>query len=135
MEVLYKTKKVEAIYHPKENYFYFNWIGFQNKASLIENGTKLIDVFGSKMECAKILNDNSKVTGPWQDAADWVVTEWFPAMEKCGLKQFAWIFSNNIFAELSAKKVSLNVNSDIVRPFHSMNEAKIWLLGKQSVNA
>jgi len=135
MEVIFKSKKVEAIYHSEDNYFYYNWLGFQNKKSIIETATKLLETFEQQTSCFKVLNDNSQVTGPWQDSADWATTEWFPAMEKAGLKKFAWIFPSNIFAELSAKKVSssLESSSKYLKTFYSLNEAKVWLLGKEQV--
>ena len=136
MDVIFKSKKVEAFYYPEENYFLYNWIGFQNKESIMENGIKLLKTFEAKPGCTRVLNDNSQVTGPWQDSAEWAVSEWFPAMEKAGLQKFAWIFPSNIFAELSAKKVStsLEATSKFLKTFYSMNEAKIWLLGKETVS-
>ncbi len=72
------------------------------------------------------MNDNTQVTGPWQEAAEWTAKEWFPAMINAGLRHFAWIFSTNIFSELSAKKAM--PASDIVKSFNSAKEAKEWLI-------
>ena len=46
-------------------------------------------------------------------------------MIKAGLKHFAWVFSRDIFAELSAKK-AMPAN-DIVKSFNDLEDARKWL--------
>ena len=53
-------------------------------------------------------------------------TLWFPDMIKAGLRHFAWVFSRDIFAELSAKKVM--PANDIVKSFSDLEDAKKWLI-------
>ena len=125
MELLMKEKNIEISYDAKNKYLYCNWIGFQNEESIMKSGGHILHFLKEK-EASKVLNDNTKVTGPWQDAAKWTNTVWFPDMINNGLKFFAWIFSPNIFAQLSAKKAM--PKSDSVRSFNSMEEAQTWLL-------
>jgi hypothetical protein len=125
MESLFKAKNIEISYDAKNGYLYCNWIGFQNKESIIKSGNTILDLLKQK-RVTKVLNDNSQVTGPWQEAAEWTATVWFPNMVAAGLKHFAWIFSNNIFSELSAKKAM--PSSDVVKSFNSLNDAQRWLL-------
>ncbi len=125
MEKLHKAKNIEIFYDNDHEYLYCDWIGFQNKASIMESGKVILDLV-KKKRCSKVLNDNSKVTGPWQEAAEWTSTVWFPDMAKAGLQYFAWVFSSNIFAELSAKKAM--PASDMIKSFLSVNDAKGWLL-------
>ncbi|GAA5038638.1 hypothetical protein GCM10011506_36700 [Marivirga lumbricoides] len=125
MEKLHKAKNIEIYYDKENGYMYCDWIGFQNKASIMESGKVILD-FVKKNKYTKILNDNTKVTGPWQDAAEWTSTVWFPEMIKAGLQNFAWVFSSNIFAELSAKKAM--PASDVIKSFLSVNDAKGWLI-------
>jgi len=124
MELLLNTRKIAVEFYPEENYFYFNWKGFHNKASIIETGKEVLEIFKTR-KCPNILNDNSKVKGPWNEAAEWTTTEWFPAMEKSGMKNFAWIFSQDIFAELSAKQAM--PASESVKSFNNLDSAKEWL--------
>lgn len=127
MEKLHKAKNIEILYDKENEYLYCDWIGFQNKESIMEAGKVILD-FVKKKKYTKILNDNTKVTGPWQDAAEWTSTVWFPEMIKAGLQHFAWVFSSNIFAELSAKKAM--PASDVIKSFLSVNDAKGWLSEK-----
>jgi hypothetical protein len=128
MENLHKAKNLEVSFEPTHKYLYCNWLGFQNKESIMSSGKIILDLLKEK-NCSKVLNDNTQVTGPWQEAAEWTATQWFPAMEKAGLKYFAWIFSSNIFAELSAKKAM--PSSQIVKSFNSLNEARAWLMERK----
>ncbi|MDJ1472284.1 hypothetical protein QNI19_05085 [Cytophagaceae bacterium DM2B3-1] len=90
----------------------------------MSSGNLILDLT-KEYKISKILNDNTEVKGPWNESAEWTATVWFPAMISAGLKHFAWIFSPNIFAELSAKKAI--PSSDIIRSFGAYEDAKIWL--------
>ncbi|MBT34128.1 MAG: hypothetical protein CMO01_31070 [Thalassobius sp.] len=123
-EVILKEKNFELSYNPSENILYCNWIGFQSTEKVKDGCNKMLEVLKSK-KCSKVLNDNTHVTGPWQYATEWVATEWFPEMEKSGLEHFAWVFSQNVFAQLSAKKAI--PASGVVTTFKSTNEGINWL--------
>lgn len=125
MESLLKSKNLEITYDPANKYMYCNWIGFQNKQSIMASGAIILDLL-KKKGTSKVLNDNTLVTGPWQEAAEWTATVWFPDMIKAGLRHFAWVFSQNIFAELSAKK-AMPAN-EIVKSFNGLEEARQWLI-------
>ena len=125
MQSLSKQKNLEISYDPEQKYLYCNWLGFQNKESIMKSGLIILDLLKQK-KVSKVLNDNSQVTGPWQEAAEWTATVWFPQMIENGLKHFAWIFSPNIFSELSAKKAM--PSSGIVKSFNSYNDALSWLV-------
>jgi hypothetical protein len=124
MQSLHKAKNLEITYDEANKIMICNWIGFQNKESIMASGAVILDIV-KKKGIAKVLNDNTLVTGPWQDAAEWTAKEWFPAMIAAGLKYFAWIFSSNIFAELSAKKAM--PASDVIKSFGAYREAFAWL--------
>jgi hypothetical protein len=125
MESLYVEKNLEISYDPVHKFLYCNWIGFQNKELIVECGAVILRLLKEK-KCSKVLNDNRHVTGPWQEAAEWTSKVWFPSMIEGGLKYFAWIFSPNIFAELSAIKAM--PASHVVTSFNNYDEAYAWLI-------
>ena len=132
MESLFKAKNIEIFYDAANHYIYCNWIGYQNKQSIMSTGAIILDLLKQK-RVSKVLNDNTLVTGPWRDAAEWTATVWFPAMINAGLKNFAWIFSKNLFSELSAKMAM--PESDVVKSFNGLEEARRWLIDvKQSTD-
>jgi hypothetical protein len=128
MESIFKAPNLEITYDPVNRFIYCNWIGFQSKEMIIDSGSIIHKLFKER-NITKVLNDNTLVTGPWQEAAEWTATIWFPTMIAAGLKHFAWIFSPNIFAELSAVKAM--PMSSVVKPFSSYREAYVWLLEQE----
>ena len=54
-----------------------------------------------QQRCHKVLNDNTRVTSMWSEAAEWAGKEWFPAMTAAGLHYFAWVYSPNLYSRLS----------------------------------
>lgn len=124
MEILSVEKNLEIGYHSLEGYLHCRWMGYQSKEAIIRSGEKILEFIRQK-NVSKVLNDNLQVKGPWDDAAEWTVKEWFPRMEQAGLRHFAWIFSPNLFAELSAKKAM--PASDVVKTFAGVQPAVYWL--------
>jgi hypothetical protein len=124
MEILHKAKNLEISFDPSNKVIICNWIGYQNKENIMNSGAVILDLL-KKKSASKVINDNTNVTGTWQDASEWTAKEWFPSMMKAGLKHFAWIFSPNIFAELSAKKAM--PASDVVKSFGTFKEANEWI--------
>lgn len=127
MELLFIAKNIEISYDERHQFMYCNWIGFQNKESIMNSGAIILDLFRQK-GISKVLNDNTLVTGPWQESSEWTASVWFPDMIQAGLRHFAWIFSPNIFAELSAKMAM--PASDVVKSFESYQEAHDWLIAQ-----
>jgi len=125
MEMLFSAKNIEISYDTTHRFLYCNWIGFQNKESIFNAGARMIELL-HKLQIHKVLNDNTLVTGPWQESADWTNSVWFPQMVEAGLTHFAWISSGNIFANLSARRAIPTTNV-IVRVFSSYPEAYTWL--------
>ncbi len=126
---LLKEKHIEILYDAEKNIMYDHWIGFQTVDNVMDGCEKILKLFKEKRDCTNILNDNSKVTGPWQGATEWVSNVWFPKMIDAGLKNFAWVLSSNIFAELSAKNVSSE--GDIIQHFNDYNQAEKYLEQKE----
>ena len=127
MESLIKTKSIEISLDHKNKYMYCNWIGYQNTESIMASGKIILEEL-KKNGIAKVLNDNTLVTGPWNEAAEWTANVWFPNMVDAGLRHFSWIFSKNIFTELSAKKAM--PGNDIVKSFKDFDEARKWLISQ-----
>lgn len=121
---LLRKKNVEIELDSETGILYCHWIGLQDKESIMVSGQEILGLF-KDLKCTKILNDNSKVIGPWHEAAEWVTEVWFPSMIKIGLKHFAWVLSTNIFAELSAKKVSSEGN--VIQYFTNYEQAVRFL--------
>ena len=121
---LLSKKNVVVTHHAKLNYIHIEWIGFQREQEIYDSGEEILQIF-RKLNCQKVLNDNRQVLGPWSKAATWTQDYWFPEMIKAGLTHFAWVFPENIFAELSADQAM--PDTDVVHKFADYNSAEQWL--------
>lgn len=126
LEKLHIADNLEISYEASSRILYCQWIGFQNRDSIITSGAIILEIV-KKRGISKVLNDNSLVNGSWWEAAIWTADVWFPQMIESGLKHFAWILSQNIFTELSARR-AMEPFKETVKPFYSFEEAHKWLL-------
>ena len=104
-----------------------DWTGFQDLES-VKHGCMLMLDYLTNNKCDRIVNDNTNVRGNWSDAVEWVGNEWFPMMEKAGLKYFAHLFSPSTFSQLSAKK-SIDIMAGIITTqyFTDVELAREWI--------
>ncbi|TCD11016.1 PAS domain S-box protein [Pedobacter frigidisoli] len=104
-----------------------DWTGFQTIDTVKEGGSKMIQMLKAS-GFKNVMNDNTNVIGSWSEASDWAGQEWFPMMEKAGLKYFAWVYSPSAFSRLSAEKaVDVKVGNTIVHFFTEAETARQWL--------
>ena len=122
--ILLERKNIVVEYNEKLNYLYLRWIGFQKEEDIYQSGEKILEIFGG-LDCHKVLNDNREVRGPWNKASEWTQTYWFPKMIEAGLQKFAWVFPENLFAELSATKAM--PNNELIHKFQTYESAEKWL--------
>ena len=109
------------------DWIYMDWIGQQTVESVKEGCEKLLTFIVSE-RCPKVMNDNTRVTNIWSDAAIWVANDFFPRAEKAGLQYLAWIYSPDQFSRLSADEVLVRQSVNIIIvPFNNFEEAKNWL--------
>ena len=107
-----------------------DWTGFQNLESVQHGCMRMLKMLSSS-KVNKVLNDNSHVQGTWSEASDWVGQDWFPMMEKEGLRYFAWVYSPSSFSQLSAQK-SVDVASGgvSIKLFTDIASAEQWINNK-----
>lgn len=124
MELLYQASNITINRDPETNILFCTWIGKQNEKVLKQSGAKMKELF-IEHKCTRILNDNTQVIGTWDHSTQWVTNEWFPGMIEIGLKKFAWVLATDVYAQVSAYRVSPGI--DIIKTFISKEEALKWL--------
>jgi hypothetical protein len=128
MKTLHASKHIQITQLVNTHIMYCNWIGPQSRQSVIEGEAFMLQLLAQN-QFTKVLNDNTQVTGPWNTAVTYTVETWFPAMITSGLQHFAWIFSPNIFAQLSAKRAAHAHN--VVKAFNEYDHALNWLVKRE----
>lgn len=126
----YQDNSITVVYNPVYQRLDVDWTGFQSFESVQHGGMVILEML-KRNNCSKIINDNRHVLGTWSEAAEWAGEEWFPMVEKAGLKYFAWIYSPSAFSQLSAKKSVDNAVGNVVTQFFTdIVLAQDWLNGK-----
>lgn len=126
-DTFYQDSFITVSYNAQHERMDVDWTGFQDFDSVKRGGAIMLEML-TKNACHKVLNDNTNVLGSWSEAADWAGTEWFPMMEKAGLKYFAWIYSPSMFSRLAAKKsVDIAMGSVVTQFFTETTVAAEWL--------
>jgi signal transduction histidine kinase len=123
----YHDGTITVIYNKAKNRLDADWTGFQNLES-VQRGCMIMLKIMQKNNVHKIVNDNTHVLGTWSEAVEWTRNEWFPMMEKAGLKYFAFIYSPIVFSKLSAKKsLGLGIGNITAQYFTEIKLAEDWV--------
>jgi PAS domain S-box-containing protein len=134
-QTYYKDSQVDIRYDAEKEWIESNWHGFQNFAS-IKHGCLEMLLLLEKNHCSKVLNDNAHVLGNWTDASDWGAKVWLPAMEKAGLRYFAWVHSESTFSRLAASKIAEYAHGNLITRFFDHKEDAVkWLESSDTESA
>ena len=120
-----------AEYNREGNYVYSNWRGFID-VEQVKSGCNLGIEAIRAYSCPYLLNDNSHLYGPFQDANDWIIEDWAPRAVDAGLKFFAHIISPNLFVEASARDLESKFKTASIKMkvFENKAAAIDWLQDK-----
>ncbi|WP_158826143.1 PAS domain S-box protein [Mucilaginibacter lacusdianchii] len=125
---VYRESEADIQFHDAENYISVQWNGFHNLHSVRDVCNRICSQV-EKTGCPNLLNDNTNVLGPWDDAIEWLINEWFPTMERIGLANIALVYSASTFSKLSALHTIEQVKENIcIKSFKERGEALNWLL-------
>ncbi len=114
-------------YDHEHDWLYADWCGDQNLTT-VQHGCGEMLRHLKDQSCHKVLNDNTRVTSMWSDAAEWGGREWFPAMFAAGLQYFAWVYSPDVYSRLSTD-LTLQYTSPgpVIATFNDLGIARAWL--------
>lgn len=123
----YQDEHIKIAFNTEDKRLDVDWIGYQSFDTVQNGGMTMLEMLKVN-RCTKVLNDNSNVLGSWSEAADWAGNVWFPMMEKAGLKDFAWVYSQSMFSRLAAEKsVDIAVGNVTTQFFTDVPGAEEWL--------
>ena len=127
MESMFTSRNLDIYYDNTNKFIYSDWKGFQNVEN-VKAGCEQILLELKKKSASKVFNDNSKVTGPFQGATEWLANDWFPRMFEAQMKYFAWVLSPNVFSQLSAESTVKKLDTgEIIQTFESFQKAEQWI--------
>lgn len=114
-------------YDTANQWVYNNWIGYQTHPGIVAGANACLPLL-QEHACPYLLNDNRQVTGPWDHAVEWIITDWAPRALALGLTHFAHVVSPESLAALSAEAMHTGIGGRLqMRMFGLMEEAQAWL--------
>lgn len=117
-----------TIYYDEENnWIYNNWEGYVTPENVKQGAMAVLDAFRAhNVFC--VLNDNSKLVGPWDQAVEWIEKEWTPLIIDAGLRYFAHVVDKDSFAATSAETMAERTQSHFkMQLFNNLADAQKWL--------
>ncbi|NVO83339.1 hypothetical protein [Hymenobacter terrestris] len=100
--ILYDTPVLTISVNYIDDWLYLDWHGRLTDEDIVPGALRLLELL--KQEgCAKILNDNTHVSGLWADAAKWGSDVLFPQLHAAGCRYFSWVHSPERYSQLSAE--------------------------------
>jgi hypothetical protein len=127
LQILLEEPHITVSYDHLNEWLYADWQGPQDLASVQHGALEMLRLL-KLQRCHKVLNDNTRVTTMWSEAAEWGGKEWFPAMTAAGLTSFAWVYSPNVYSRLSIDlTLQFALGDPVVGTFDDLETAKAWL--------
>lgn len=127
LQTLLEEPHITISYDHLNEWLYADWHGDQNLTSVQHGALEMLRLM-KLQRCHKVLNDNTRVTSMWSEAAEWGGKVWFPAMTAAGLQFFAWVYSPNVYSRLSTDlTLQLAAGNPVVSTFDDIETAKAWL--------
>jgi hypothetical protein len=127
------VNKLNQVFHfvdlsyTKVDIFYQGWIGYRSTdqmKSVIEG--HCMNLFRQN-KCKKMLLENSRMSGSFNDINNWYALELMPKLFKLGLRHIAVVLPQNIFAQLAVKEWNNKIKGFNNGNFESLSEAINWL--------
>jgi len=127
LHTLYDTPSLTISYDHGNDWLYLDWHGNLNDELVMAGALKLLELL-ELHKCSKVLNDNTRITGLWADAAKWGSEVFFPQLHEAGCRYFSWVYSPERFSQLSAQLAAEHTTAGItIMTFQNLDTAAEWL--------
>ncbi|WP_190242668.1 hypothetical protein [Hymenobacter lapidiphilus] len=125
--ILYDTPVLTISINYIDDWLYLDWHGRLDDEAIVPGALKLLELLQQE-RCAKILNDNTHVSGLWADAAKWGSDVLFPQLHAAGCRYFSWVHSPERYSQLSAELAVEQTSAGITfMSFQDLPTAAAWL--------
>ncbi len=111
-----------------------DWRGENLSLEEVKTGAELVLKALEETPTARFFNDNSQLTGSWDEANDWIAQVFMPAAIGLGLRRMGHVLSKDLYTELSAEFMAENAEAtapspDVfqIRLFKEGDKAMEWL--------
>lgn len=125
--ILYDVPSLTISYNYVDDWLYLDWHGNIDDDAVMAGALQLLELLKQE-RCTKVLNDNTRITGLWADAAKWGSDVFFPQLHAAGCRYFSWVYSPERYSQLSAELAVQHTTAGIIiMTFRDLVSATAWL--------
>ncbi len=119
-------------YNETEHWLEAIWRGYVDQTEAMR-GAEAYLRHAAQQPCAYLLNDNSRLVGPWFESLEWLLHIWVPQAERLGLRYVAHVVQADQHHDLFTRaQVPLSFELQI---FQDGEDARHWLARMRDVGA
>jgi hypothetical protein len=125
--ILYDVPTLTITYNYIDEWLYLDWHGKLDDDAVMIGAHKVLELLQQE-RCTKVLNDNTRISGLWADAAQWGSDVFFPQLYAAGCRYFSWVHSPERYSQLSAELAVQQTSAGIIfMAFSDLTTAAEWL--------
>lgn len=123
-----KESYCDIYFDEADKILYAKWIGFL-KPDQVRRGCSAMTDFIKKNQTKVHLSDHRNLRVLTKDVQDYLTQEWFPEVERAGLRKVAALVSEDIFAKATVESVNHTARVGLltIRTFDSHHQCLEWL--------
>ena len=101
------------------------WQGYVDQAEAMRGAEAYLQ-HATQHPCAYLLNDNSRLMGPWFESLEWLLHVWVPQAERLGLRYVAHIVQADQHHDIFTRQHHLPLPFEL-QIFQEVEDARHWL--------
>jgi hypothetical protein len=115
-------------YEKADGWLRATWTGYIDTEQAIAGAHNYLAQVGP-FHCLYLLNDNSKLQGPWFESTRWLEAAWLPQAERLGLRYVAHVIQTDTHHDIMRLRYPRNHISDSLelQLFDDVAAAEEWL--------
>ena len=114
-------------YDEAERWISAVWRGHVDQAEAMQGAQAYLE-HATQAPCRYLLNDNSRLVGPWFESLEWLLHVWVPQAERLGLRYVAHIVQANVHHDIFTRQHEVPLPFEL-QIFQSPADARHWLAG------
>ncbi|MGI4862590.1 MAG: hypothetical protein ACRYFZ_01615 [Janthinobacterium lividum] len=119
-------------YDEAEHWLCATWRGYVDPLEAM-HGAEAYLRHAAHTPSARLLNDNSQLSGPWFESVDWLAHVWLPQAERLGLRYVAHVVQTDGRHDILTLLKPTTLSFDL-QIFDDLADAQCWLRECRLVN-
>ncbi|MDO7887939.1 hypothetical protein [Hymenobacter cheonanensis] len=112
-------------YDETECWLKAEWRGYVDQVEAMRGAEAYLQ-HAAQHSCAYLLNDNSRLIGPWFESLEWLMHVWVPQAERLGLRHVAHVVQADQHHDIFTRQHHTPLPFEL-QIFQSLEDATHWL--------